>query len=159
MSETIGSPVGGTPLTGLTSAPEESGRATRPGPGGMAAAHVGRLQRGGEMVQEAYSFACLNCGYGWEQAYDIEHHQAKDGHTVVQYYANGVRVPSPLLQPTCPGCGGHTVRIMQPGRIRTAESLWHHSPGFAAHAEPADPPQPQELRTREHWYQLWLPKP
>ncbi|WP_329566955.1 hypothetical protein [Kitasatospora sp. NBC_01266] len=159
MSDTIGSPVGGTPQTGLKPGPDASERTTRPGSGGMAAAHIGRLQRGGETVREAYSFACLNCGYGWEQEYDIQHHEAQDGHTVVQYYANGVRVPSPLLQPTCPGCGGHTVRIMRPGQIRTAESLWHHSPGFAAHAEPADPPTPRELRTREHWYQLWLPKP
>ncbi|WP_231591492.1 hypothetical protein, partial [Saccharothrix sp. ST-888] len=67
-------------------------------------------------------------------AYEIEHHVAKDGHTVIEYHANGVRVPSTLLQPTCPGCGGHAVRIMRAGRVATAASPWHHPPGDAAPA-------------------------
>ncbi|GAA3037989.1 hypothetical protein GCM10020229_56610 [Kitasatospora albolonga] len=89
-----------------------------------------------EVVHEAYSFACLSCGYGWEQGYRIEHHTARDGSTLIEYHANGVRVPSPLLKPTCPGCGGHTVRIMREGRVATAEHNWHSSPGYASHAEP-----------------------
>lgn len=77
---------------------------------------------------------------------------------MVQYFANGVRVPSPLLQPSCPGCGGHTVRIMRPGRVATVESSRHYTPGYAAHAEPAAPPsEPKEPRYRQHWYQFWLP--
>ncbi len=156
MSETIGSPLGGTPLTGLRPAPEPD-RATRPDRallpdrGGPAA---------GDTVREAYSFACLSCGYGWEQGYEIEHHTARDGHVLVQYYANGVKVPSPLLKPSCPGCGGHTVRIMRAGRVATAVHSQHSAPGYAAHAEPAGVAEltPRQHRTRLHWYQFWLPK-
>ncbi|WP_329582908.1 hypothetical protein OG500_22635 [Kitasatospora sp. NBC_01250] len=158
MSDTIGSPLGGTPVADLKPAPDTPDRAPHPGTGGMAAAqHVGGLHPSGATVQEAYSFACLSCGYGWEQSYDIQHHRAEDGHTIVQYYANGVRVPSPLLQPSCPGCGGHTVRIMRPGRVAAVESSPHHTPGYAAHAEPAEPAAPKETRYRQHWYQFWLP--
>ncbi|MFI9270665.1 hypothetical protein ACIGXM_08145 [Kitasatospora sp. NPDC052896] len=162
MSETIGSPLGGTPGTGLKPGPDQE-PATRPGPGEPSAASSAAALRGAvDVVREAYSFACLSCGYGWEQAYDIEHHRARDGHTVIQYRANGVRVPSPLLKPSCPGCGGHTVRIMRAGRVATVEHNWHHAPGYAAHGEPAAPSAapaptgPRRLRTR--WYQFWLPK-
>ncbi|MER7847274.1 hypothetical protein ABTZ03_25380 [Kitasatospora sp. NPDC096077] len=117
MSDTIGSPRSGNAL-GV--------------PGLAGAAHTPV-----ETVREAYSFACLRCGYGWEQAYDIEHHVGKDGHIVFEYHANGVRVPSPLLKPTCPGCGGHTVRIMREGRVASADQSRHHAPGYPAHAEPA----------------------
>ncbi|MFI6443386.1 hypothetical protein [Kitasatospora sp. NPDC050543] len=119
MSETIGSPLGGNAMSGL-------GLTSRP-PTPV------------ETVREAYSFACLSCGYGWEQAYDIEHHVGRDGRTTHEYHANGVLVPSPLLKPTCPGCGGHTVRIMREGRVATAEqSRPYHAPGYPAHAEPAE---------------------
>ncbi|MFE0465005.1 hypothetical protein ACFW1A_37700 [Kitasatospora sp. NPDC058965] len=148
MSETIGSP-----LTGVTEP------VTHSGTGGTAAPHLaGATRQGTETVQEAYSFACLNCGYGWEQGYDIEHHRARDGHLVIQYHANGVRVPSPLLKPTCPGCGGHTVRIMRAGRIATVEHSWHHAPGYAGHAEPDSAVPTPPLPPREHWWQLWRPR-
>ncbi len=26
------------------------------------------------VVHESYSFACMRCGHGWEQSYEIEHH-------------------------------------------------------------------------------------
>lgn len=126
MSETIGSPLGGgTPSTGLKPVPEP-GRDTRPGLGSPAA----------DTVQEAYSFACLSCGYGWEQEYDIVHTRTREGQPVSQYYANGVKVPSPLLKPSCPGCGGNTVRIMRAGRVATVASRLHTAPGFAPYGEP-----------------------
>ncbi|WP_457028693.1 hypothetical protein [Kitasatospora sp. P5_F3] len=130
MSDTIGSPTtsGNTPSTTSPHTPVES-------------------------VREAYSFACLSCGYGWEQGYRIEHHVARDGHTVIEYYANGVRVPSPLLKPTCPGCGGHTVRIMREGRVASAEHSWHHAPGYAGRAEP-EHPLPTRLPHRS--FGTWL---
>jgi hypothetical protein len=106
-----------------------------------------------ESVHEAYSFACLSCGYGWEQAYRIEHHEARDGHTVVEYHANGVRVPSPLLKPTCPGCGGHTVRIMREGRVASAEHSWHHAPGYAGRP---DPDFPHHTRLPHRSFGAWL---
>ncbi|MFE2913666.1 hypothetical protein [Kitasatospora indigofera] len=139
MSDTIGSPLGGNALSdlGLTSRP--------PTPV--------------ETVREAYSFACLSCGYGWEQAYEIEHHVARDGHIVFEYHANGVRVPSPLLKPTCPGCGGHTVRIMRAGRVAGTERSFHHAPGYGAHAEPAGPARPpmkEGPRGRLAGFWAWL---
>ncbi len=140
MSETIGSPLSGK-LTGDASGSAGVGVTTR-------------LNTPAETVREAYAFACLSCGYGWEQAYEIEHHVARDGHTVIEYHANGVRVPSPLLKPTCPGCGGHTVRIMREGRVATAEHSVYPAPGFAPHAEPASPPTAArpEAAPRRRWF-------
>ncbi|MFD0315519.1 hypothetical protein [Streptomyces flavalbus] len=69
---------------------------------------------------EAYSFACMRCGHGWEQAYDIEHHTDARGHEFVQYVVEGHVVPSPLSRPVCANCDGHLVRIMRPGRVSSA---------------------------------------
>ncbi|MEU4115150.1 hypothetical protein AB0F71_11725 [Kitasatospora sp. NPDC028055] len=136
MSDTIGSPRSGNALN----APGLAGRAHTPV----------------ETVREAYSFACLRCGYGWEQAYDIEHHVARDGHIVFEYHANGVRVPSPLLKPTCPGCGGHTVRIMREGRVASADQPLRHAPGYPAHAEPARPaPATRPAEPQGRWARFW----
>ncbi len=71
-------------------------------------------------VREAYSFACMNCGHGWEQSYEIVHEAGTDGRTYVVYYADRVRVPSPLTRPGCAECGGHLVRIMRSGRVASA---------------------------------------
>jgi hypothetical protein len=70
-----------------------------------------------KVAHEAYSFACMKCGYGWEQAYAIEHHSDLQGRAFVVYRADGVRVPSPLTSPTCPNCNGHVVRILRSGRV------------------------------------------
>ncbi|MDT0346994.1 hypothetical protein [Streptomyces litchfieldiae] len=72
-------------------------------------------------VREAYSFACLSCGHGWEQAYDIEHHVDPHGRPFVTYHANGREVPSPLTRATCPNCEGHRVRVMRAGLVAAAE--------------------------------------
>ncbi|MCC9306834.1 hypothetical protein LN042_06900 [Kitasatospora sp. RB6PN24] len=161
MSDTIGSPQqgGGTPATGPSTLQADAARGPVP------------------TVREAYSFVCLNCGYGWEQAYQIEHHKDRDGKQKILYRANGVRVPSPLLQPTCPGCGGHTVRIMREGRVAsTRRSSTYAAPGYAFYAEPpdalvsnpyaqyaglagpADDGARRPRRLRRHWYQFWLPR-
>jgi hypothetical protein len=71
-------------------------------------------------AHEAYSFACMKCGHGWEQEYEIAHREYADGKPLVVYYANGERVPSPLTRPTCDYCDGHAVRIMRSGRVSTA---------------------------------------
>ncbi|WP_149179134.1 hypothetical protein [Streptomyces sp. TRM49041] len=78
---------------------------------------------------EAYSFACMRCGYGWEQAYEIEHHTDVTGHGYVVYRSEGRRVPSPLSKPTCPNCGQHVVRTMRSGRVSTV--LDHGEPSAA----------------------------
>lgn len=70
-----------------------------------------------EVVHEAYSFACMRCGRGWEQSYDIEHHVDAEGKPFIVYRAGGERVPSPLSRPTCAACGSHVVRIMRSGQV------------------------------------------
>lgn len=74
-------------------------------------------------VHEEYSFACMRCGHGWEQSYDIEHHVDPSGVEFVVYKSDGRRVPSPLSSPTCVNCGGHVVRIMPAGRVSTVRNL------------------------------------
>ncbi|WMX46623.1 hypothetical protein [Streptomyces roseicoloratus] len=86
---------------------------------------------GTPVAHEAYAFACMRCGYGWEQAYEIEHHVDARGHAYVVYKADGVRVPSPLSRPTCMNCGSHVVRIMRAGQVAsvldTIAATEHHS--------------------------------
>ncbi|MFG3354180.1 hypothetical protein [Streptomyces sp. NPDC048001] len=77
-------------------------------------------------VHEAYSFACMRCGYGWEQSYEIEHHVDTKGRAFVVYRADGERVPSPLSSPTCLNCGGHVVRIMRAGSVSTVQEFMEH---------------------------------
>ncbi|MFD3545206.1 hypothetical protein ACFWUW_06220 [Streptomyces sp. NPDC058655] len=90
-----------------------------------------------QTVHEAYSFACMRCGYGWEQAYAIEHHVDGTGQPFILYKADGERVPSPLSNPTCMNCGGHVVRIMRAGQVSSVlgmlDQLYHHrvAPGIA----------------------------
>ncbi|MEV1061759.1 hypothetical protein [Streptomyces sp. NPDC050263] len=74
------------------------------------------------VVDESYSFACMRCGHGWEQSYEIEHHTDADGHEFVLYVANGRVVPSPLSQPACQNCEGHVVRIMRAGQVSSVQS-------------------------------------
>ncbi|MGW7349674.1 hypothetical protein [Streptomyces sp. NPDC054784] len=76
-------------------------------------------------VHEEYSFACMKCGHGWEQTYDIQHHLPPDGTPFVTYWTEGHRVPSPLTNPTCVNCDGHLLRIMRSGRVALAERAMH----------------------------------
>ena len=95
-----------------------------------------------ETVHEAYAFACLNCGFGWEQAYEIEHRTDAEGRQVIRYRANGVPVPSPLSSPGCPGCGGSHVRILRAGRVAEAHAYWHAPrPAAASAARPQAVPE------------------
>ncbi|SFF09781.1 hypothetical protein SAMN05216251_108125 [Actinacidiphila alni] len=77
----------------------------------------GRAASSPDNAMEAYAFACLNCGHGWEQAYEIEHHVDASGRPFVTYLADGARVPSPLTRPSCLNCGGEHVRIMRSGQV------------------------------------------
>ncbi|MDN3245754.1 hypothetical protein ACFW4O_10850 [Streptomyces mutabilis] len=70
-----------------------------------------------DVVHESYSFACMRCGHGWEQSFEIEHHRDADGREFVLYVTDGRVVPSPLTRPTCANCDNHVVRIMRPGRV------------------------------------------
>ena len=89
----------------------------------------------GPVTHEAYAFACMNCGFGWEQAYEIGHQVDREGLVHARYRANGVPVPSPLTRPSCPGCGGEHVRIMRAGRVAQTIAHWH-APA-PAHERPA----------------------
>lgn len=88
-------------------------------------------------VHESYAFACMRCGHGWEQAYEIEHHVDGKGKEFVVYVADGRRVPSPLTRPTCLNCGGHVVRIMRAGQVSSVLDLMRgqHAPRGASAAE------------------------
>ncbi|WUC83744.1 hypothetical protein OHS33_14825 [Streptomyces sp. NBC_00536] len=106
----------------------------------------------------------MKCGYGWEQAYEIEHHVDGKGHPFIVYTVKGgERVPSPLSNPTCLNCGGHVVRIMREGQVSSVlgmlDQLYHHrvAPGIAGpvpaganvprHAkEPKEPKEPKASR-------------
>ncbi|WP_128375915.1 hypothetical protein [Streptomyces cavernae] len=77
------------------------------------------------VVHESYSFACMRCGHGWEQSYEIEHHVDAQGTEFVRYVADGVVVPSPLSRPTCQNCDNHVVRIMRPGQVSSVQNSLH----------------------------------
>ena len=99
-------------------------------------------------MTEAYSFACMHCGHGWEQSYEIEHHTDTAGHPYVTYLADGAEVPSPLTRPSCRNCDGHLVRIMRSGQVDGASAArWRAArpehpggPGHPGGPEHLDPP-------------------
>ncbi|MFC4498652.1 MULTISPECIES: hypothetical protein [Streptomyces] len=84
--------------------------------------HTGLRNGATAVVNESYSFACMRCGHGWEQAYAIEHHIDGGGHEFVQYVADGRVVPSPLSRPACQNCDGHVLRIMRAGQVSSVQS-------------------------------------
>lgn len=111
------------------------------------------------VVNESYSFACMHCGHGWEQSYEIEHHTDADGHEFVLYVAGGHVVPSPLSRPACVNCDGHVVRIMRAGQVSSVQNHLHGqshptprlteeaaAPAAASAAEGA------ELKEHHHWH-------
>ncbi|MET8983039.1 hypothetical protein ABZX85_46445 [Streptomyces sp. NPDC004539] len=105
------------------------------------------------VVNESYSFACMRCGHGWEQSYEIEHHTDADGHQFVMYVAEGKVVPSPLSRPTCQNCDAHLVRIMRAGQVssvREAARRPHKVPAARTTEQPAaDDAVPAEPH---HWH-------
>ncbi|WNI31384.1 hypothetical protein [Streptomyces sp. ITFR-6] len=106
-------------------------------------------------VHEAYAFACMRCGHGWEQAYEIEHHVDASNNAFVVYKADGQRVPSPLYTPTCANCGGHVVRIMRSGRVSTVQQLMRNrlpvdsNPAGTPAGSPADADTTADTRGRK----------
>ena len=109
------------------------------------------------IVHESYSFACMRCGHGWEQSYEIEHHLDAEGSEFVMYVANGQVVPSPLSRPSCLNCDGQVVRIMRAGQVSSVrDSMPHqhrHQPALPRQAE--GEPREQEAATAEehhHWH-------
>ncbi|KOU57786.1 hypothetical protein ADK57_37630 [Streptomyces sp. MMG1533] len=108
------------------------------------------------VVHESYSFACMRCGHGWEQSYEIEHHVDADGREFVLYVANGRVVPSPLSRPTCTNCENHVVRIMRPGRVASARDAAHRQhrtpPAHPVEAPAAGAEGEEEHGQHHHWH-------
>ncbi|MEU2783102.1 MULTISPECIES: hypothetical protein [unclassified Streptomyces] len=103
------------------------------------------------VVHESYSFACMRCGHGWEQSYEIEHHRDGDGQEFVRYVADGRVVPSPLSRPACQNCDGHVVRIMRAGRVSSAQnSLRRPGPAPAVPAQAGEAPHHWQLSDLLH---------
>ncbi|RZU15221.1 hypothetical protein [Streptomyces sp. BK239] len=102
------------------------------------------------VVHESYSFACMRCGHGWEQSYEIEHHTDADGHEFVRYVADGRVVPSPLSRPVCQNCDAHIVRIMRAGQVSSVLSAARRQPPDEG-AEPAGEPAGVAGEQRHHW--------
>lgn len=73
-------------------------------------------------VHEAYAFACMRCGHGWEQAYEIEHHVDASNSAFVVYKADGQRVPSPFPRPPAPTAAGTSCASCDPAGSRPFSS-------------------------------------
>ncbi|MFI1167058.1 hypothetical protein ACH4UM_26535 [Streptomyces sp. NPDC020801] len=114
------------------------------------------------VVNESYSFACMRCGHGWEQSYEIEHHTDGDGNEFVRYVAEGRVVPSPLSRPSCQNCDGHVVRIMAAGQVSSVQSHLHEAehrqqrPAGPAVDPASESPSGEEAAARKpgdhHWH-------
>lgn len=110
------------------------------------------------VVHESYSFACMRCGHGWEQSYEIEHHNDAEGHEFVMYVAEGQVVPSPLSKPTCQNCDSHVVRIMRPGQVSSVRDAVHkqqrRTPQTEAQEPAADGAEGAQAGERDHHWHL-----
>ncbi|GAA3059257.1 hypothetical protein [Streptomyces glomeratus] len=131
--------------------------AGRTGQDEVAGGLTGQYDRGAAtaVVHESYSFACMRCGHGWEQSYEIEHHLDGDGNEFVIYVAGGRVVPSPLRRPACVNCDSPVVRIMRPGQVSSAQnSLHHHRPVTSAAGKDLDKPRTEPAKPKEqhHWH-------
>ena len=104
---------------------------------------------GAAKVHEAYAFAYMRCGHGWEESYEIEHHVDISGHEFVIYKAGGLRVPSPLSSPSCPTCGGHVVRIMRSGQVSSLHGLMAQAGSIAGPWPSEGPRQPEQIKKPE----------
>ncbi|MFI1357312.1 hypothetical protein ACH4TV_27565 [Streptomyces sp. NPDC020898] len=114
---------------------------------------TGRSSTATAVVHESYSFACMRCGHGWEQSYEIEHHIDGNGAEMVMYVVDDRVVPSPLSRPTCQNCENHVVRIMRAGQVSSAQSSLHGQrkvpkavPAAATAAESGAPAE------HHHWH-------
>ncbi|MGW3125257.1 hypothetical protein [Streptomyces sp. NPDC001076] len=108
------------------------------------------------VVHESYSFACMRCGHGWEQSYEIEHHTDADNHEFVKYVANGRVVPSPLSRPACQNCDGQVLRIMRAGQVSSVRNAAQRSHQPSAQDRPAGPAEvtetSAEAKEPHHWH-------
>ena len=118
------------------------------------AGQTGHRSAATAVVHESYSFACMRCGRGWEQSYEIEHHLDAEGSEFVMYVANGQVVPSPLSRPSCLNCDSHVVRIMRAGQVSSVLDSMHrtHRPVPSHPSEKALAESQAEHREPHHWH-------
>ncbi|MFF5184039.1 hypothetical protein ACFY30_09670 [Streptomyces sp. NPDC000345] len=117
--------------------------------------HTGLRNGATAVVNESYSFACMRCGHGWEQSYEIEHHLDADGLEFVRYVADGRVVPSPLSRPACQNCDGHVVRIMRAGQVSSvlgAARRTHPTPPAGPVQAPVPAAGEQQPKEPHHWH-------
>ncbi|MDX6346828.1 MAG: hypothetical protein QOF84_1618 [Streptomyces sp.] len=110
-------------------------------------------------VREAYAFVCISCGFGWEQAYEIQHHVDLQNHPYVTYIADGKRVPSPLTRPACANCEGRKVRIMRAGQVSDVIALLPTQSRRQTQPQPQPQSQSHEqetVRRTRNWSPLHL---
>jgi len=119
---------------------------------GAAAPPIPNRSAATAIAHESYSFACMRCGHGWEQSYEIEHHIDGDGAEFVMYVAGGERVPSPLTRPTCLNCGGHVVRIMRAGRVSSVMDVMHRQEMAPAQREAETTGAGERPAKDNHWH-------
>ncbi|MFG2658916.1 hypothetical protein [Streptomyces sp. NPDC048425] len=124
-----------------------------PTPTGAAAPQMPNRSAATAIAHESYAFACMRCGHGWEQSYEIEHHIGGDGAEFVMYVVGGERVPSPLTRPTCLNCGGHVVRIMRAGRVSSIRGVMERE-GIMPAERPKGEDHPAKDHTAKdhHWH-------
>ena len=122
-----------------------------PTPTGAAAPQIPNRSAATAIAHEAYAFACMRCGHGWEQSFEIEHHVDGNGAEFVIYVADGERVPSPLTRPTCLNCGGHVVRIMRAGRVSTIRGVMQRE-GIMPAEQPALRRRASTAAKEHHWH-------
>jgi len=104
------------------------------------------------VVHESYSFACMRCGHGWEQSYEIEHHVDGNGADMVMYVADGRVVPSPLTRPTCQNCDNHVVRIMRAGQVSAVQESVQRQRSVPKQAVPEAGTASGEPKEHHHWH-------
>ncbi|MEV5979205.1 hypothetical protein [Streptomyces sp. NPDC052114] len=122
-------------------------------------ADTGHTTTATNVVHESYAFACMKCGHGWEQSYEIEHHVDASGQEFVMYRADGLHVPSPLTRPTCLNCGGHVVRIMRAGQVSSVLDMMrrqHEVPASRGGRKSSEPSEGAGADGKEehphHWH-------
>ncbi|MFJ8057566.1 hypothetical protein [Streptomyces sp. NPDC096142] len=76
-----------------------------------------------EHVHRSYSFACLDCWYGWEDTYDVDVTMDEHGRITAVHRLDGKHVPSPVQSPRCSSGESRKVRAVRPGRVRSARLL------------------------------------
>ena len=69
-------------------------------------------------IRESYRFLCRTCGQAWQGVYEIRRVHDSRGLIQSAFFLAGQRVPSPLTQGRCAGCGSARVLVTHRDRER-----------------------------------------